>query len=654
MRFPQKYLVHAALAAAVVLCLLVALGAAALVESRSASAVRTALAAAGHDWVKVEPNGLQIILTGTAPSEAKRFNALSIAGAEVDSARLRDRIQVADSADAKAPEFRIEILRNDDGISLIGLVPATTDRAALVEDLAVLAGEGKVTDMLEAADYPSPENWSNALAYALESLRMLPRAKVSADAGRVAITAITDTPAEKARLETTLARKAPSGVRLSLDISAPHPVITPFTLRFLAGPDGSRFDACSADTEAARDRIVAAATKAGATGQINCTVGLGVPTPEWADAVTMGIAAVSELGAASITFSDADVSLVAEAGVTQAAFDKVVGELESNLPEVFSLQARMAGAEGAATDQGPPEFSATLSADGSVQLRGRVPDELTRDAVDSFARARFGASDVHAATRLDSGLPDGWPLRVLTALDALGELDNGAVTVQPDNIRIVGVSGAKDASDRIARTLSAKLGEAASLSIEVRYDAKLDPLAGLPTAEECMADINAALRARKITFEPGSATITREADATLDKIAALMKNCADFPMEVAGHTDSQGREEMNLALSQDRAQAVIAALQARRALTGNLKAQGYGETRPIGDNETEAGREQNRRIEVTLIGAPAPASGAGMDEAASGEAGEAAAAPDGSILIQTPGKDTIRPAARPRRDGDGN
>lgn len=57
---------------------------------------------------------------------------------------------------------------------------------------------------------------------------------------------------------------------------------------------------------------------------------------------------------------------------------------------------------------------------------------------------------------------------------------------------------------------------------------------------------------------------------------------------------------------------------------------------------------------MTLIGAPAPASGAGMDEAASGEAGEAATAPDGSILIQTPGKDTIRPAARPRRDGDGN
>src|SRR5690606_14544945 len=131
-------------------------------------------------------------------------------------------------------------------------------------------------------------------------------------------------------------------------------------------------------------------------------------------------------------------------------------------------------------------------------------------------------------------------------------------------------------------------------------------LVGLPTAEECVTGINSAIAAAKINFEPGSATIASGADATLDKIAALMKNCADYPMEVGGHTDSQGREEMNLQLSQDRAGAIVAALMARRVLTGRLTAKGYGEAEPIADNDTETGREANRRIEFRLIASLSP------------------------------------------------
>jgi OOP family OmpA-OmpF porin len=72
-------------------------------------------------------------------------------------------------------------------------------------------------------------------------------------------------------------------------------------------------------------------------------------------------------------------------------------------------------------------------------------------------------------------------------------------------------------------------------------------------------------------------------------------------MEIGGHTDSQGRESMNERLSQQRADAVLNAIMARRVLTSNLSAKGYGESRPIADNGTEDGREANRRIEFRLI-----------------------------------------------------
>jgi len=74
-------------------------------------------------------------------------------------------------------------------------------------------------------------------------------------------------------------------------------------------------------------------------------------------------------------------------------------------------------------------------------------------------------------------------------------------------------------------------------------------------------------------------------------------NCGDIILEIGGHTDSQGREQMNLNLSQARANAVLFELQRRRILTKNIVAKGYGESEPVASNETEQGREKNRRIE---------------------------------------------------------
>ncbi|WP_347312160.1 OmpA family protein [Defluviimonas sp. SAOS-178_SWC] len=627
------------------LSLVTATWAAGVVERRSAEGIAAALAEAGHTWAEVTTDGLQVELAGTAPTEAARFRALSVAGTIVDSDRVIDAMDVVDPAALKAPDFTIEILRNGDGISLIGLVPAGDGREKIVEDLTKLAGDGSVTDMLEAADHPVPAGWQEALGYGIKALASLPRAKISISADKVSITAISDSPAEKARLESDLSRKAPKGIHLALDISAPRPVITPFTLRFLIDENGARFDACSADSDRARDRILAAATEAGATRKNACTIGLGVPTPAWADAVTMGLAAMKELGAGSITFSDADISLIAAETVSQEAFDRVVGELESNLPEVFSLHATLTPkASDVATAPVAPEFNATLSSDGRLDMRGRLGDELSREAVESFARSRFGSGSVHAATRLAPDMPMGWPIRVLAALEALGELDNGAVQVRPEIIRITGITGSTSASDTVARLLSDRLGEGANYELNIRYDETLDPLLGLPTDEECAGEINAILAAHKINFEPGSAQITADGRDTLDKIAERMKDCADFPMEVGGHTDSQGREEMNLALSTERAQAVIAALMNRRVLTGNLTAEGYGETVPIADNDTEEGREANRRIEFRLVKPQVAATPA--------DAEDMTGDPEIEITVQTPDDDTPKPKARPERTGE--
>ncbi|MDH5531799.1 MAG: hypothetical protein OEY05_17335, partial [Paracoccaceae bacterium] len=233
MRLPLKAIGPAAFVLAGVLSFLAATLAVAIVENRSAAGIRVELANAGIDWAELGTDGLQVILTGTAPSEADRFHALSIASAVVDPDRLTDAMDVIAAADLRPPEFSIEVLRNDDGISLIGLIPTNDNREDIVANIASMTANGTVTDMLESADHPIPEGWKAAVAFGLEALGDLPRSKISITADRVSITAISDSAAEKARLESDLARKAPRGLKLALDISAPRPVIAPFTLRFL-------------------------------------------------------------------------------------------------------------------------------------------------------------------------------------------------------------------------------------------------------------------------------------------------------------------------------------------------------------------------------------------------------------------------------------
>jgi OOP family OmpA-OmpF porin len=561
----------------------------------------------------------------------------------VDASRVIDRVQIAPRDAAAAPPFSVDILRNDTGISLIGLVPVGEDRDTI---LARAGGAGGVTitDLLEPAAYPVPATWPAALNFGLDALASLPRSKITIEADRVTVTAIADSAAAKRATERALRDSVPEGVELVLAISAPRPVLTPFTLRFVKDDRGTRFDACSADSPEARDRILAAARAAGLPGEASCLVGLGQPSPRWAEAAVLGIAAVGELGGGSVTFSDADVLLQAPAGTRQADFDRIAGRLEAALPDVFSFRSELPPpAPSAREDDGDdtvPEFVATRSPEGQVLLRGRLPDELTRDAVFSFARARFGTESTDMTARIVEELPPGWSVRVLVALEALSQLNNGSLSVRPDTIRITGRTGNATAGDEIARLVTGKLGEGTNLVLDVAYVEALDPVAALPTPEECVAMVNAAIAVRKITFAPGSTDIESDALGTIDRVAEALRECQTVRMEIGGHTDSQGSEGMNERLSQERADAVLNAIMARRVLTSNLTAKGYGEAKPIADNGTEEGREANRRIEFRLI-LPEEL----QDTAAAGEADAAAeenpseAADDAADEAEPPAED---------------
>jgi outer membrane protein OmpA-like peptidoglycan-associated protein len=141
---------------------------------------------------------------------------------------------------------------------------------------------------------------------------------------------------------------------------------------------------------------------------------------------------------------------------------------------------------------------------------------------------------------------------------------------------------------------------AAKLEAERERMANAQLRAELGQAQTRVTDRGVVLTLGDVLFAVGKAELKPGAARTLDKLASAMRRDRDTTVTIEGHTDSTGKRAYNLALSQRRAQAVRSYLAAKGIPSSRIKARGLGPDFPVASNKTEAGRQQNRRVEVLV------------------------------------------------------
>jgi OOP family OmpA-OmpF porin len=114
-------------------------------------------------------------------------------------------------------------------------------------------------------------------------------------------------------------------------------------------------------------------------------------------------------------------------------------------------------------------------------------------------------------------------------------------------------------------------------------------------------EVEAVIELEGVHFDFDKATLRPEARDVLDQAAALLDKHDRVVVEIAGHTDSKGSEDYNQGLSERRANAVRDYLTGQGVRASRLSAKGYGESRPVASNDTDAGRAENRRVEMVIL-----------------------------------------------------
>jgi OOP family OmpA-OmpF porin len=389
------------------------------------------------------------------------------------------------------------------------------------------------------------------------------------------VTFAADAFSEDGRRSAVAAVDAVPGVRLVNDDTRLVPEAKPFV--WSAERDVVRVTlGGSTPLPAIKGRLLDAARASMSGVEVADRMGLarGAP-PRFDAAALLLIDQIGKLKDGKITISDAQVSLSGMA--RDLGGREAIAAALKNLPEGFSVAAN--------------EIKAP-----TVTLSGYVPDNNVHAALAAAAGRKFFSEKGVDNLKASVGAPSGFASAVIPALGALSRLSTGTLVVSDREVKLSGDALYDAAAGQIRAGLTKDLPKGWSAKPEI----SVKPAAAPVDATVCQQLFSGLLAKGKILFESGRATIDPDSAGLLDRLIETALRCPTANIEIAGHTDADGDDGFNQALSEKRAQAVADYLVKAGLPADRFKAMGYGSLQPVAANDTDEGKAQNRRIEFVV------------------------------------------------------
>lgn len=208
------------------------------------------------------------------------------------------------------------------------------------------------------------------------------------------------------------------------------------------------------------------------------------------------------------------------------------------------------------------------------KLKAQYPDKQVRDEIE---------------VRSNISIPTNWQQIATAIIDSdISSIRQGRIDIHGTTISLHGKVSSLEQKQAIQNRIHTRLTDLYQLENQ------------LVVIEGEQRLIDDTLGDRIVEFESGSANLTPMGLGILDDMAGVIQSVGDKPVIIIGHTDNVGNPAANLALSNERAEAVKQYLIGRNIEAARLSTAGKGDANPIASNDTSEGRTRNRRIEFTL------------------------------------------------------
>ena len=567
------------------------------IEQDLAERAGSALTQSGYTWAVAAIEGRDVVLRGRAPDEDEPGKASELLRGTWGVRLVDNRVDLLE----RAENYIWAASRRGQRIRLTGYAPSLATRQVIIGVARANFPGFEIVDRTRLArGVPPQDTWLAGVSFALRQLTSLRRGDVRLDGLNMTVTGEAEDLNEYRTVKAALAGGLPKAIKLANNLVAP-PSVSPHT--WMARLEGGQMTLSGhAPDEATASQLMALirSTAPGLAIDNRMQPASGAPQG-WRGAAVAGLRVLLSLKNGSAELKDATLTLSGLA-TDEADLQVARSALRADLPEPFKLADHIKAPARLVVPPAPPplplpaEFllpPAATEAPPAVALS--VPPPPPPPPLPAELSASPGAGKPAAVEAPPSPA-------VVPAPAAAGASEPAPLTAAPAPV-------ARQAAAIATQSLPSVPPPVAAPAVGMLNAVPAPPaivppvdVTAVARVSACQDQLQKVASVGPIHFRVGSAELDNASLALLDGVASTAKTCPEVHLEIAGHASSEGSGERNQRLSTERARSVLTYLIKAGIEEGRLEAVGYGATRPIAPNDSNANMARNRRIEFVVRG----------------------------------------------------